>query len=364
MILSHNTMLSDGGNQSSHVSTPRVTYHPQTAKAHPTPAVIKHNTTSHSSSGGTKKKSTGSSGSSGSTGTGYTAPVTSTQTSSGDSGYSDSGSSYDDGYDAYMAQLQAAAQASYERNMARIQDSYNQAAANTKSNLDSTIGSMNSSFDKNKSSINSDAENSVQQAYINKMLSQRNLQQTLSAQGLNGGASETTQASMQNNYGNSRNAIDTQRNKSISDLSDTYQQNLAQAQQQYNSAMTSLEQQRMQQEEAAESALNSLQSSYMLNGNFSTDQSYRSQLASLASALQNFTYSPTAATNSALTASTTQAQNSGGTNYGKYLNSAAYKLAGGASRDSVKQELYQAASSGSISTDTLTSILNQLGITA
>lgn len=64
------------------------------------------------------------------------------------------------------------------------------------------------------------------------MLSQRNLQQQLSAQGISGGASETTQASMLNNYEDSRNDLEKERQRQLASLMQTYQNNMAALEQQ------------------------------------------------------------------------------------------------------------------------------------
>lgn len=76
--------------------------------------------------------------------------------------------------------------------------------------------------------LNDSTDRALREAYINRMQSQRNLQQQLTAQGLNGGASETTTASMLNNYGNARNALETERQRQLTALQQTYQNNLAQ----------------------------------------------------------------------------------------------------------------------------------------
>ena len=74
--------------------------------------------------------------------------------------------------------------------------------------------------------MNDATDSALRQAYINRMQQQRNLNQLLSAQGLNGGASETTTAGMLNNYANSRNALETERTAQLAKLMNTYQNNL------------------------------------------------------------------------------------------------------------------------------------------
>ena len=75
--------------------------------------------------------------------------------------------------------------------------------------------------------MNDAADSALRQAYINRMQQQRNLNQLLSAQGLNGGASETTTAGMLNNYANSRNALESERTAQLASLMNNYQNNLA-----------------------------------------------------------------------------------------------------------------------------------------
>lgn len=100
-------------------------------------------------------------------------------------------------------------------------DAYNQAAA-----------AQQSAYNNNVSQLNSATNDALREAYINRMLSQRNLQQQLSAQGISGGASETTQASMLNNYQDSRNDLEKERQQQLANLMQTYQNNMAALEQQ------------------------------------------------------------------------------------------------------------------------------------
>lgn len=111
------------------------------------------------------------------------------------------------------AQLKAAQEA---QRKAR-EEAYNRSAAQQKTDYEYGQGQLNSATD-----------SALQQAYINRMMKQRNLAQLLSAQGLNGGASETTTAGMLNNYSNSRNALETERQNQLASLANTFQNNMAQ----------------------------------------------------------------------------------------------------------------------------------------
>ena len=114
------------------------------------------------------------------------------------------GYGYGGGYDAssvwqaYLDRLQAQAQESYARNMETIANAYDRSAGSLDENYDSARGQLESSANKSRGEINTDSEAAMRQAYINNMLSRRDLQQSMTAQGMSGGASETTMASLDN----------------------------------------------------------------------------------------------------------------------------------------------------------------------
>lgn len=76
--------------------------------------------------------------------------------------------------------------------------------------------------------LNTDTDRALQEAYINKMLSLLHLPQDMTAQGLGGGASETTLGSLYNNYGNARAKLESERQRQLAGLLNTHQNNLAQ----------------------------------------------------------------------------------------------------------------------------------------
>lgn len=82
-------------------------------------------------------------------------------------------------------------------------------------------------YDQNVAKVNDATDKALREAYINKMQSQRTMGQQMAAQGLNGGYSETTAAGLQNNYGNARNELETERGSQLNDLGITYQNNMA-----------------------------------------------------------------------------------------------------------------------------------------
>ena len=200
----------------------------------------------------------------------------------------------------YYDQMKAAAQNAYNNGMNALNSAYGAQMDALNSNLSSTKNQLLKSYNNSKQDIQDDATNSLKQAYINKMLSQRNLGQQMSAQGLNGGATETTLASMQNNYGNARNNINTTTNKNLTNLENNYQNNLAEALQAYNSAVAQANLAKAQQQMQLESALANNQISAL--GSYqdlmqAQNSDYISLLKSLISNSKNFTFDPTMATN-------------------------------------------------------------------
>lgn len=145
----------------------------------------------------------------------------------------------------YMDYLNRQAANAYNRNMGVVNEYYNSAKSNLKDNYDESVGILDRNNANNRNAINADAENAMRQAYINNMLSRKSLQQAMTAQGLNGGATETTRASMENNYGNARNNIDRTRNKNLADLLMQYENNLAGLRQQLNTGLSDLDERRM-----------------------------------------------------------------------------------------------------------------------
>jgi len=265
---------------------------------------------------------------------------------------------------AYYAELQRQAQeranAAYERNMERIASAYNSAYGSLSGNYDSTVNRLNAARDKSMSDVNADAENSLREAYINNMLSKKNLNQRLSAMGYNGGATESTMASLNNNYGNSRTGINQTLNDNIANLDATYGDNLASALQSFNSAKANLDLQRMQLEMQAENARQNAEASSM-SGAMSIDGSYMSALQAALANQSNYTYNQSQATNDFVAGQAQQAASaSEGANYSKYLAQAQLQASQGANANTIRNTLFNAVSNGDLDINSLYNILAQL----
>lgn len=146
----------------------------------------------------------------------------------------------------YEAQLRAqqeaqkqAAQNAYNNNMSALEAAYTKRLAGLDDNLATTNNALASSYGNSRDSLNANSEKALQEAYVNRMMNERNLRQQMNAQGLNGGASESALASLYNTYGNSRNNINNATMDSLRSLEETYNNNIANARQNYNNAMSS-----------------------------------------------------------------------------------------------------------------------------
>lgn len=129
----------------------------------------------------------------------------------------------------------------YNSNLSSLQNAYANRTANLGNTLDSTLAQLGENYDYSAEKIAQNAENALREAYVNRMLSQKNLQQQLNAQGLTGGAAESAIAGLLNNYGNARNNIETQRMNNLADLLNMYQNNVATAREKYNTALNDIE---------------------------------------------------------------------------------------------------------------------------
>lgn len=131
----------------------------------------------------------------------------------------------------------SAAQNYYNNSLKALEDAYAQKLASLQGNLDSTKSVLKNNYDLSKGSLLADTEKALQEAYVNKMMNERSLEQQLNSQGLSGGVSESVVASLLNNYGNSRNDINTAYSSNLAQLENAYLNNLAVAQQSYNDAV-------------------------------------------------------------------------------------------------------------------------------
>lgn len=180
-----------------------------------------------------------------------------------------------------MEQQRAAAEAAYAKSRANLETAYNNTYDSLRNNLNSALGRMEENYKYGEGIQRDDANKSLQQAYINYMMNRRNLGQNLAAAGISGGATESSLANMYNNYGNSRNNINTTLAQNLRDLQNTYENNVASANQAYNSQWAEANQSYNNYLNQLEQMLAGWQQSNYSGSNLSSLANFASTLADL-----------------------------------------------------------------------------------
>lgn len=197
-----------------------------------------------------------------------------------------------------MAKLEAA----YDKSMGRLNNAWDTNQNMLKSNLDSTLNRLKSQYDYSSGVVNDDANKSLREAYINYMMNKKNLNQGLSAMGMSGGATESSLAKLFNNYGSSRNNINTTLADNLAKLLNEYQGNysnanqlynsqFADAQNQYASQLNALEQNAYNSQAALESSLAAALANVTTGSNMAGYASYLNALSSLNPTVSNASFS-------------------------------------------------------------------------
>lgn len=220
-----------------------------------------------------------------------------------------------------LAKQRAVAEDAYNNSMGRLNDAWGNTQNALKNNLNSTLGNLQNQYDYSSKVSNDEAERSLREAYVNYMMNKKNLNQNLSAAGISGGATESSMAKMYNNYGNSRNDINTTLANNLASLLNNYQSNVASANNLYNTQFADAMNNYVNNMNGLESALAQNLAGYYSGNSLANLASFASNLASLQGSGPS-TVEVTPITNgySADSLSTTQANNTGTvTDYAKYL---------------------------------------------
>lgn len=186
----------------------------------------------------------------------YQAPTGNTDNNGGGSGRTGSssatpvsGEAFDlAGYlEAIRAQQRADAEAAYARARNALNSAYSEASSAYGNIYNRGADQLGRSYSNSRGKINTEAEDAFRQAYVNRMMSEKNLGQRLAAMGMSGGAAESTMAGLINNYGNARSGIQRTLDTNLGDLEMKYQGNLADLYNAYQQNMANIASQRANQ---------------------------------------------------------------------------------------------------------------------
>ena len=148
---------------------------------------------------------------------------------------------YNNQYDSLMANLLSA----YDMNNASLDDYYNQVLAALRGNYDDTENYLNGQLGNSQQALEDERRRALQEAYIARMMNEKQLRDQLDAYGLTGGASESVMANLMNNYMNNRASVEEKTQASLKDLLQNYLGNVSNARQSYNQALMNAEQNRL-----------------------------------------------------------------------------------------------------------------------
>lgn len=257
---------------------------------------------------------------------------------------------------AIMAARENAIRNAYGSSMSRLDEALDYSRNALRDNLNSTLGRLQAQYEYNQNVANDDANKSLREAYINYMMNKKNLAQGLSAMGMSGGATESSMAKLFNNYGSSRNNINTTLADNLTKLMLENADNKAKAEEMWRSqeddAMRQWRNQKNALDLAMANALVDLESGSSMSGyanylnaissmNPSFSQgNYASNLSSLSNTLDNFT--PTQNTLATNLVNTTAANNMGSvTDYAKWKAMADSLSNAGANTSNIIYQLRQ-----------------------
>lgn len=148
---------------------------------------------------------------------------------------------YNNQYDSLMANLLSA----YDMNNASLDDYYNQILAALGNNYADTESLLRGELGNSQQALEDDRRRALQEAYIARMMQEKQLADQLDAYGLSGGASESVMANLRNNYLNNRANVEEKVQTSLKDLLQNYLSNLSNARQNYNQSLMNAEQNRL-----------------------------------------------------------------------------------------------------------------------
>ena len=176
--------------------------------------------------------------------------------SGGGSGYSSGGSGsavVDSIVNAITVDPTKALRDRYANMLDELSGNHNTMLNALRQNYDSAVNTVNNNYNLSEQAQNANAEDALRQAYINYMISKKNMASDMSRMGYNGGVTESNQARMYNNYGNIRNdinrtladriaEINAKRNADLSDVLASYNTNVANQEKNYFNERTNIQQ--------------------------------------------------------------------------------------------------------------------------
>lgn len=169
------------------------------------------------------------------------------------------------GYDAMMGNANEYYKnvlGTYDRSMGHVDQGYEEGRQISEDTRDEAIALAEQLYGMGEESQNRQTERDLKSQYISYMNGMKNLGQRLKAQGINGGATETTALGALNGYEGNRSDIQEARLEALGALRQQQMQSTSEAEQAYLNALANLAQSRTQNQLAVENTRASGESSY------------------------------------------------------------------------------------------------------
>ena len=148
-------------------------------------------------------------------------------------------------YNNQYGSLMEALLSAYNANNANLDEYYQAMMDALGLSFEDTQALLRGQLGQNQQSLEDERRRALQEAYIARMMSEKQLADQLDAYGLTGGASESVMANLRNNYMNNRASVEEKTQNSLADLLQNYLTNLNSARANYNSGLMSAAQNRM-----------------------------------------------------------------------------------------------------------------------
>lgn len=161
-------------------------------------------------------------------------------------------------YEDQLAAAKASAAKAQDEKNAQAQNAYDATVKALEENYASGSSTVNQGYDSKIDQQNQVSDNALKEAYISKMMSQRNLGQQMAAQGRSGGAAESTLLGLQNAYNTSRAQTEQQRAGAVEQLNLARQGELSQLLQTLNAGKAGAQETLYDRMSAAEDNYNQL----------------------------------------------------------------------------------------------------------
>ena len=130
---------------------------------------------------------------------------------------------------------------SYEDRLSALNTIRDKTLGGYLSDYNNQLQSLNGQYNVSRDLLGQDREKQLAEAYASKMAAQRNLGQQLAASGVTGGMSESTMMGLANNYGQSRNKLETSYAQSLAEIEQQKSAQAAELLREYNSNKTGYE---------------------------------------------------------------------------------------------------------------------------